>query len=105
MKIVIKTKYTPQGEYTLRYEGRYHDGSPALRIYGDDGPQLTATVCVPDHTPEPRHVMIKDWSENEGVLGALVDAGVVEPPVQEIPINFVTAYECRLTDDAWAICK
>ena len=104
MKINIKTKYTPQGEYTLSYAGRYHDGSPALRVYGDEGPMFTATVKVPDHTPEPRHVMIKDWSENEGVLAALVKAGVIEPPTREIPINFVTAHECRLSDDVWAIC-
>ncbi len=103
MQISIKTKYTPQGDYQLVSPGRYHDGSPALEVHGGDGVQFKATVCVPDHIPAPHNVMIKDWSENEGVLDALVGAGVIEPPIKEVPINYVTAYECRLTDAAWTV--
>lgn len=100
MQINIKTKYTAQGDYVLTNPGRYVDGSQILEIMGNDGPQFRATVCVPDRAPEPGYVMIKDWSENEGVLNALINAGVIEKPVREWPINFVTAHECKLTDAA-----
>ena len=104
MQINIQTKHTPQGEYMLHCAGRYIDGSLALEVYGEMGKMFKATVCLPSYVPAPRHVMIKDWSENEGVLDALIEAGVIEPPVRKIPINYVVAHECRLTDAAWAIC-
>lgn len=104
MFATLKTKYMPEREYEIVSSGRYHDGSPAIQIIGPDGPELTATVKLPDHTPEPRHVMIKNWSENEGILGALQSAGIIEFPVRTIPINFVEAHECKLTDAGWALC-
>ena len=99
MKINIKTKYNPQGEYQVVCRGRYHDGSPALEIFTSEGEvQSKATVCVPGHVPTGDNVMIKDWSENEGILDALIGAGVIEKPVAEIQCNFVTAFECPLTE-------
>lgn len=99
MQVAIKTKYVPLGEYNLECRGRYHDGSPALQLFGDTGRMLTATVCL-DHAPRPGHVMIKDWSENEGVLDALIGAGIIGKPVSEVPTGFVKAYECPLTQAA-----
>jgi hypothetical protein len=40
-------------------------------------PVATATVCIPGYPFEPGTTAIKDYSENEGILAALVSAGVV----------------------------
>lgn len=42
-------------------------------------PVCTASVCVPGYPFEPHYTAIKDYSENSGVLEALVSAGVVKP--------------------------
>jgi len=49
----------------------------------DDGyfpgePVATATVCIPERTFENGQTLIKDYSENEGILKVLVRSGVVE---------------------------
>lgn len=97
MQIEIETEYCPKGEYELKFMGKYVDGSPALGVWTDMKPMFRATVCL-NEKPAPGHVFIKDWSENEGVLQALVGAGVIEPPIRSIPTGYVEAFECKLTD-------
>ena len=98
MKIEFETEYTPNGTYDLVSPGVYHDGSLVLQVYGPDGPEFTATVCV-SRPAGYGCVFIKDWSENEGVLSALLSAGVVGEPVATVPTGFVVAYECPLLVD------
>jgi hypothetical protein len=60
-------------------KGRYGNGRPAL-ILNDahSGEQVAvATVNLPDVAAGRNEVFIKDYSENEGMLKALVEAGVV----------------------------
>ena len=47
-------------------------------------PVATATVNIPTVELMPKHVAIKDHDENEGVLLALIRAGIVGHPVMEI---------------------
>lgn len=56
---------------------------------------LIATTNVAGHTCPPGHVLIKNWSENEGVYEALLAAGVIGPVKKHIGTGFVTAYECE----------
>jgi len=56
----------------------------------------TATVCLPRLQLEPDEVVIKNCSENEGVLQALIDAGVVHPPHRHAHTVFIQADICRL---------
>ena len=44
-----------------------------------------------------RVVCVKDYSEGEGNLRTLLDAGIVETPYRYIPSGFVTLPVCRLT--------
>ena len=57
---------------------KYDNFRTALRLVTLSGePMCTATVNLPDRDLEINEVFIKDYSENEGVLGALQIAGVV----------------------------
>ena len=70
----------------------YADGNPCILINGaeDDAPVAKATTNIPHEMSIPvnktrsQAVLIKDYSENEGVLKTLVDAGIVNPmmPIQ-----------------------
>ena len=72
----------------------YADGNPCILINGaeDDAPVAKATINIPYVTNIPVHeegdqgVLIKDYSENEGVLKTLVDAGIVNP-ILPIPLE------------------
>ncbi len=76
---------------------KYADGRPAIALVADDGsPVATATVNVPDIQLDPDEVVIKDWSENQGMLEALIDAGIVHPPHRSVPFGFVVGHVCKL---------
>ena len=72
----------------------YADGNPCILIKGaeDDAPVAKATVNIPHVTDIPvkktgrQPVLIKDYSENEGVLKTLVDAGIVNH-IMPIPLE------------------
>lgn len=97
MQINIKTAYTPKGDYELVLEGKYQDGSHAFSVYDNKEHMFRATVCV-DTPAENGNIIIKNWSENEGVYQALVDAGVIHEHVKTHRTGFVKAFECPLTD-------
>lgn len=54
-----------------------------------------ATVHTPESSLAADEVVIKDYSENEGMLGLLVAEGIVSPPLREVPSGYVTLYLCR----------
>lgn len=90
--------------------GRYQSGEIAIQIFNRYGePEATATVSlVPYGAPPPgeRGVYLKDWSENEGIVQALVDAGIVELTGEAVPTGFCVADHAVLTDSAWEeLCK
>jgi len=72
------TVATPPYAGRIRF-GQYSDGATAIEIHEDE-PVCRATVSLEDlDAPpiEPHQVWIKTWGENEGVLDALIAAGVV----------------------------
>jgi hypothetical protein len=83
-------------------EGHYGNKRLAWRILDANTgePIVTATVNFPEckdaRLDDGSHVLIKDWSENEGTLQSLIDAGIVEPTGQGIDCEYVTAYLCRV---------
>jgi hypothetical protein len=89
--ISLTTVFINQSEY---YVGK----TTHLSIYdANNGEQLCiATTNIAGYIPAPGHVLIKDWSENEGVYKSLFKAGVVGPIVRRVPAGFVEAYECEL---------
>jgi len=81
---------------------RYHDGNPAILLIDANDYQPVATATVNADIPPPDGtVFVKDWSENEGMLEALIAANVIHPePVGFVPLGFVTAGAYCLTDEA-----
>jgi len=69
----------------------YRNGRTAL-ILNDaaTGDEVTvATVNIPGIPVTPGEALIKDYSENEGVLKALEDAGWVKPTGEKVHSGFV----------------
>ena len=77
---------------------KYYDGNIALQLIDaeDGAPVAMATVNLPDAPLEPNHVYIKNWSENEGVLAALVEAGIVRDTGIYMATGIVLANVCEL---------
>jgi hypothetical protein len=69
-----------------------------LRAIDDGDPIAVATVCLVAYglTPPDEHCYIKDYSENAGMLGALIDAGVIEYTGVTVPIGHARAHLCRV---------
>ncbi|WP_047865473.1 hypothetical protein [Rubrobacter aplysinae] len=90
------------GGYTCNaYRDRYPEGG-ATAIYltdiRDDKPVATATVNVPEANPQLGigAVLIKDYSEGEGMMAALEEAGVAADTGKTIPIGFTEAKIARM---------
>jgi hypothetical protein len=77
----------------------YPDADPAIYIEAEDGEALaTATVNMAAYGihPEEGNVLIKDYAEGEGMVDALIAAGVIGKPVREHSGGFAIAQECPL---------
>lgn len=84
--------------------GRYGSGEIAMQVYRLGEAEATATVSLmPYGAPHPgeRGVYLKDWSENEGIVQALVDAGIVELTGEGVSTGYCVADHAILTDEAW----
>ena len=96
MKINFKSKF---GEYQLLATfGKYGNGQTAIKLIDEeDGmPFAVATVCVEDDLVKENEVAIKDYSENEGMLESLINAGMVEEPHAFVQSGFVKIPICKL---------
>lgn len=88
--INIKTKYLNQR--ALLSFGEYGNGATAISLFDpqDGEPLGVATVNLLDAVPEPGNVFIKNYSENEGMVSALVEAGVISEPIRLLNAGWVT---------------
>lgn len=83
---------------------RYYHGRIALSLVAakDDGdvfegePIATATVNIPEATLKDDEVLIKDYSENKGMLQTLINAGIVLPTGQTVKSGFVEVHVCKI---------
>jgi hypothetical protein len=77
---------------------QYPNKRTAIQLVdAEDGcPVAMATVNVPAESIEKDEVIIKDYSENSGILAALVGEGVVSKPLRTIRTGFVEVYVCKL---------
>jgi hypothetical protein len=78
-KMGVNVKFEGQ-EYELR-KTRYPEGGATALVLWDaraDEMAAVATVNIPEYFLRPNEVLIKDYSENQGMLKALEDAGVVK---------------------------
>lgn len=96
MKKVGKVKYRGWNCDVLMSE--YMDnGAPALVLQDADDfePVATATVNI-CKTPPEGHVFIKDYAENQGLLKALVDGGIVKDTGQRVQQGYVVVAVAKL---------
>lgn len=77
---------------------RYENGRVALRLMdvADGSSVARATVNRPDVALGVDEVLIKDYSENAGILDALERAGVVRRTGQTVPSGYTTLIVARL---------
>lgn len=98
--IKINTKYLKDQEVVIK-TGQYNTGSTALRLVTPEGkPLLTATVNIPAVILNPDQVLIKDYSENSGILAELIRLNIVSEPEFYVTSGFVDIPGCQLYDQA-----
>jgi hypothetical protein len=100
IKVVLNSPYFREPLDCRLEVGKYANQRVALQLYdaNDGEPVAKATVNVIDWEPEtPAHTLIKDWSENVGVLQSLVDAEIIELTGKEVACGFEFAQEAIIT--------
>ncbi len=74
-----------------------HGGGIAIQLIDATDGQPVATATINPESPVPEGcVAVKDWSENAGMLAALIAAGFVEDTGRRIPCAYTEAALCRL---------
>jgi len=59
-------------------------------------PVAVASVNIPDVSLEDNEILIKGWSENEGMADILMKAKVIGPVLDKVPTGFVYATKHKL---------
>jgi hypothetical protein len=81
----------------------YPNKRTAIIMQGVDGNPdelyAVATVNLPDQPQAEGEVFIKNYSENEGVLEALEEGGVLKRTNEQIPCGYTSAQVANLTVD------
>lgn len=101
MQITAKTKYL--NEPAVLTFGFYGDGSRAIVLRSPEGaPLAKATVCIVEYgyTPAEGFVVVKDYSENEGMLACLIAEGVIHAPESAVLGPYGEFPVCKLTEAA-----
>ncbi len=77
---------------------QYMNGRTAIELIEIESgePYAMASVNLDDEELKEDEICIKDYSENEGVLDLLVDAGYVSQPVRFADSGFVVIPICKL---------
>lgn len=96
----MNTEFKDFGTCQVRFL-RYYNGRTAICLTGvEELPIATATVNVPEVSLQSDEVIIKDYSENEGIFSCLVRANVIEDTGRRIPLGFTEGKIAKLTEEA-----
>ena len=79
--------------------GKYSNNGLAIQLVNEIGVIAVASVNLPQYLLTKNQVFIKDWSENEGMLKALVDVGIVKDTGKTKPTGRVVANLCEYIGD------
>jgi len=89
-----------ESEYQVTLEFGKYRGNNRVAITvvdAEDGEDLlVATVNLPDEPLEEGETVIKDYSENEGILKFLVENGIVSKPVRTVRVGFASVSVVKL---------
>ena len=85
--------------------GMYNNGRKAMCIIDieDQSPVATATVNIPGEHCDDDEIFVKDYSENEGMVTALMNAKLIKEPHRTVRTGFVAVPVCRLTEQGKAL--
>ena len=93
------------GEVLTPVIGRYANGQTSIQLVDEDGmPFMTASVAydsgvldeIYNIKLEKDSVIIKNYSENEGILETLIEAEIIDCEVIPFKVNYVTLFVARL---------
>lgn len=90
-RVIIGNFQHPPHPYAIYLEA---DGDQQESGYGQiwDGESIArASVYLEDEHPADDEVIIKGWSENEGMAAALQAAGIIGPELRRLPAGHVHA--------------
>jgi len=78
--------------------GEYNNGRTAIELIDKKNgePVLVATVNIPQEKLDKDEIIIKNWSENEGILDVLQKAGIVGEIIRKVPTGHVEADVVKL---------
>jgi hypothetical protein len=57
---------------------------------------LTATINIPEVPLADDEVIIKNYSENEGILDWLIENEIISSPARFIPVGYTLAPICKI---------
>ena len=77
---------------------KYVNGRPAIMLSDieDGSPVAKATINIPEIELDNNEVIIKDYSENEGVLDVLLNAGIIEDTGTSVVLNNGIVPICKI---------
>lgn len=95
--------YKLRGELVSVSTKKYGNNRPAIIITDSEGlPYMIATVNIPERVLEDNEVIIKDYSENEGIYQWLLEKNIIQPMVGTHQMSFERAPICVLnSEDEW----
>lgn len=65
--------------------------------YGEQIATVSVNLAAYNEYPvDSDHIFVKNYGENEGIMEALIEAGVLSKAIREVPCGYETAYECRI---------
>lgn len=98
-ELIVKFKKWTCAVELFRYA---YDNSPCIVLLDAEDYSRVAvgTVCADRKGLRQFDVIIKDYSENEGMLEALVDGGVVTSMGAKVPVGHATCPVATLTTEA-----
>lgn len=76
--------------------GHYSNGRLAIKFFDQEGPFSTITTNLPDQHLNEGEVFVKDWSENEVLVNALLEAGWLTLTGREVQSGYVFPKVMRL---------
>lgn len=95
----ITIKYLTHKNCSLKF-GKYPCGQNALIILDELGsPLLKASCAIPEVQIKQNQIIIKNWSENDGILDELIKNKILETSGEMVFINYVYAHICNLLVD------
>ena len=85
------------GEVLIPKYTKYSNGGICIELYTTTGKlYMVATTNIGNLKFADHYVGIKNWSENAGVLEALIQANIVKDPNIFVPSGFIEIPICEL---------